>query len=438
MINKRSCGIDGIDILTVKNNIDIFLPILHHIFSKSLAQNVFPDTFKIACVIPIFKHGSKTEFSSYRPISLINTVAKIFETLIKNQLLDYLVSRSIFSPYQFGFLPNKGTDLAIQNHIQCIAESVDRNKFTAAVYLDFQKAFDLVEIDILMKRFETYGIAGNALAWLNSFCRKRKQLVKVNKYVSNTLELRHGVAQGGVLGPMMFNIFINELLKIKLNSKIFAYADDTAVVCSAYNKSRLRHLISSDLEKLSQWLSNNKLLINVSKSKCILFFDRNISCESLQKENKFYCHKHQCIYGCNCDVIEIVDNVKYLGLTIDRDLKWNVFINTLSTKLRKINYAIYHMRGFLKPNLLRQLYTSWFEGTLQYGIIHYGGTYESILIPIKNSQRFAVRNIYNLKKYDRISHLFKEDNILTFNQLYVYHCLNYIYKFLDSFDIKKM
>lgn len=246
----------------------------------------------------------------------------------------------------------------------------------------------------------------------------------------------YGTAQGGILGPVIFLIFINDLLNFPLNSKIFAYADDTALVCSAYNKDSLKIYIQDDLNKVSSWLVNNRLLINTTKSKCILFFDQNKNSLELQNDYQFYCHPHSCVYCCNCSCISIVDSVTYLGMVVDRDLKWNQHIAQLSGKLRSINYSLYHMRGYLESQHLINLYHSWFESTLRYGIIHYGGTYTTTLKSIISCQRKSLRIIFYINRRERLSYMFKEKNILTFNQIYNQSCLSYTHKYFNEFPLK--
>lgn len=435
--NKPSCGIDGISIGTIKQNVNIFAPLLHSIFVKSLDQGIVPVEFKTASVVPIYKSGDQSLFSSYRPVSVISTVAKIFESMIKKQLLSYFHERSLFSDNQFGFLPGRGTDLAIEKHVNSIVSSTDKSLYTLAVYLDFQKAFDVLDIDILLYKFRKYGIGGTALAWLGSFCKGRRQVVKINKCYSDVLELQYGTAQGGVLGPIIFLIYINDLLNIDLHSSVFAYADDTALVCSAHNRQSLQYKINIDLEKISQWLIRNKLLINSSKSKCIMFFDNFESKENLTSMYKLFCHMHHCIYNCSCKSIEVVEFVRYLGVHIDQNLKWAQHINVLSKKLRKINYALYYLKGYLKEDQLKKMYLSWFESVLRYGIIHYGGTYPTILKPVVMNQRHALRIIYGIKKNDRLSYIFTEKNIFTFEQLHKYAIVLYIQKYLQNFEFKQ-
>lgn len=436
--NKPSCGVDGISIHTIKSNIDVFAPLLHNIFLKSLNQGIMPVEFKTAAVVPVYKTGNVADVSSYRPISIISTIAKIFETIIKNQLLNYFNGRNLFSKHQYGFLPGKGTDLAIEKHITSLTTSIDSQKYTLAIYLDFQKAFDVIDLNILIGKFRMYGIGGLALSWLESFCRNRRQVVKINNQYGKTFDLQYGTAQGGVLGPIIFLIFINDMLNMELNSAIFAYADDTALVCSAYNRQLLKSKISKDLDKISNWLISNKLLINVNKSKCIMFFDHDKTRDYLENMFSLYCHKHHCIYDCLCSVISVVSSVKYLGLYVDQRLKWDEHIIYLAKKLRKVNYAIYHMKSFIRADQLKRVYMSWFESTVRYGIMHFGGTYTSILKPVVMCQRHSLRIIYNIKYNERLTYIFEEHDILNVIQLYKYALIMYVSKYFNQFRIKQV
>lgn len=435
--DKRSTGVDGISILTVKKNLDIFAPLLYNMFKKSLEQGRVPDEFKLATVVPIYKSADKSEVSSYRPISVISVIAKIFEKIIKNKILDFFTQRSIFSGNQYGFIPGRGIDLAVEKHVSLIASASDKYKHTVAVYLDFQKAFDVLDINVLLNKFRKYGFCGLALSWLKSFCIGRKQVVKINNVISDPLELYFGTAQGGVLGPIMFLVYINDLLELDMYSTVFAYADDTALVCSADNKQSLQLKIRKDLDKVSHWLSTNRLLINSTKSKCIVFYDYHLTNDHLQQEFNLMCHNHQCIYNCTCSNIEVVDYVKYLGMYIDKRLKWDHHINVLSSKLRKVNYVLYHLKSFVKSDQLLNVYLSWFESLMRFGIIHYGGAYNSCLNSVIMNQRHAVRTIYNVKRKDRMSYLFKEKDILTFEQLHKYSIILYISKFIYNFDFRE-
>lgn len=434
--SKVSYGMDGISGATIKENMNIFAPLLVYIYSESLRLGVVPEEFKVASVVPIYKSGVDSDVSSYRPISVINTIAKVFETVVKNKLLNYFYERSLFSNNQFGFLKGRGTDLAIEKHISCITDAINKRKYALSVYLDFQKAFDVLDNRILVKKFQSCGIGGMALKWLTSFCHGRRQAVKVNNVLSDTLCLYYGTPQGGVLGPIMFLIYINDMLNLRLNSKVFAYADDTALVCSAYSRDSLRTSISKDLETISNWLIENKLLVNSTKSKCIVFFDCDTPKDNLRNDFNLFCHKHQCLYSCVCESFEVVSCVRYLGVYIDQHLKWDQHVNYLSAKLNRIVYGLYHMRNYIDGDHLRTLYVSWFESTMRYGLIHYGGTFPTILRRIVMCQRHALRVVFGLRRMESMSHLFTDHAILKFEEMYKYSVVMYVYKYLFQFQFR--
>lgn len=433
MATKKSVGVDGISIITVKNNLDVFIPLLSYIYNLSINTGTYPDIFKTALVIPVHKSGPKTIMDNYRPISLLPTIAKIFEKCVYEQFITFLFEVDFFSDNQYGFLPKRGIDLALISHINNIVSEVDQSKSCIGLYIDFKKAFDLIDLNILNMKLEACGFRGRAHQWLTTFLFKRKQAVRIKKTTSKYEEIKYGVPQGGVLGPLLFLIFINDLLQIKFNSSVYAYADDTSLVCSANNYDVLNLRINADLKKLSDWLNKNKLVLNISKTKFVNFSYRPEATNKYKDKLNLQCHKFKCHDTCVCDKIESTDTIKYLGLLIDSDLRWRSHIEYLCNKLRKINYNLYYIKQYISKENMLHLYYSWYQAPLIYGIIHWGGTYRSIIKPIINSQRWAIRTIADKRKFDSITYYFKEIEILNVQELYMYTILQFLRKNINIF-----
>lgn len=433
MNNKRSVGTDGISIITIKQNILVFTPLIKHMFNLSFQSGIYPESLKTSLVVPIHKSDDVKELNNYRPISLQNSLSKILENLVKDKIMQFFNTNNLLSENQFGFSKNKNTDLVVERHITNIVHNIDDRKPTIGVYLDFTKAFDLVSHDILLYKLSMYGISETVIKWFESFLKGRKQVVRINNVLSDMLEVNYGVPQGGVLGPILFVIYINDLLQINLNSSIYSFADDTSLVCSANSFDILHSKINKDLDCISKWMRSNKLLINTKKSKAVIFSYKPQTVLDAKSKIELKCHAHSCIYNCNCNQIEIVRSVKYLGLYIDEELCWRTHVDFLRKKLRKISYNLYHMRDHLSPLDLRTVYISWFESTLRYGIIIWGGTYATILKPIVVAQKLAIRTVCNTGKYESSAPLFKFLNIMNYSQIYRYSLLLFVKKHIELF-----
>ena len=303
LINKNSCGYDHVSNRTMKATNHSVSPYLEILFSKCINEGVFPDSYKIAQVIPLFKGGNKEDSNCYRPISLLPTISKILEKLLATRLIKFLTKNKILSKDQFGFRAKFSTEYAMVDIYEKLNKNLDEGLSSCAIFLDLAKAFDSVSHQILLRKLHCYGIRGKALELFKSYLSSRTQFVKLpNGIESSLISVEFGVPQGSILGPLLFLLFINDLpCATKLYVKLFA--DDTFLCAQNKNFSLLQKEVNSELEKVFIWLASNKLTLNTKKSKFMLITNK--------RTIPNFCVK------VNDTPLECCKSYKYLGVIID-------------------------------------------------------------------------------------------------------------------------
>ena len=305
--NKRSKGVDDINMVTVKKLIHSLLVPLCHVFNLSLKNGIFPDSMKMAKVIPFYKSGNVQEFSNYRPVSLLPQFSKILEKLFYKRLLSFIEKHSILSNNQYGFRANHSTAYAITELVESITDAVDDNKYSVGVFIDLKKAFDTIDHKILLDKLEIYGIRGTVLRWIESYLCNRKQFVLYNDANSGKLLLKCGVPQGSILGPLLFILYINDICNISKLLMCILFADDTNLLYANRCPKKLQATLNSELTKLRLWFKINKLSRNIDKTNCIVFGSK--------------C-KHSIEIFIEAKLITQVYDTKFLGVFIDDNLTW--------------------------------------------------------------------------------------------------------------------
>ena len=179
---------------------------LTYIFNLSIDQGIFPNSMKIAKVVPIFKQGSRLSSDNYRPISILSTLSKVFEKCIFHQVMFYLTSENnMLSPNQYGFRPVYTTSDCLIDLIEEITTRLDQGDYVVSLFLDLSKAFDTVNHEILLNKLRYYGILQKENNWFRSYLCNRKQQVHVNDVASKLHLISTGVPQGSILGPYYFS-----------------------------------------------------------------------------------------------------------------------------------------------------------------------------------------------------------------------------------------
>jgi len=278
---SSSCGMDEIPASVIKLVADLIASPLSVVINHSIHTSTFPDILKIAKIIPIHKNGTKSDPSNYRPIALLSNFSKIYEKIIYSRMSDFIRKHNILYRYQYGFRSNHSTELALIKLFDIITSNWDAGKYTCSVIIDFQKAFDSINTDILLSKLQWYGFRGLALKLLSSYLSSRSQFVSLSTVHSSILPISHGVPQGSILGPLLFLLYINDIDKPLHNSEPILFADDATATYSATSPSALMTVVNSSLTNLNVWITANKLTLNTAKSHVICYHTQRSNWHSL-------------------------------------------------------------------------------------------------------------------------------------------------------------
>ena len=389
---------------------------LSQIINLSFEFGIFPDNFKIGKVNPLYRKDSAENPSNYRPISVLSVFSKIMEKLMHNRLYKFLEKFELLYPLQFGFREKHSTTHALLSLTESIKHSIDNGKFGCGIFLDLQKAFDTVNHDILIKKLEHYGIRGNVLDWFRSYLQGRFQYVSVNGHSSDLLPISCGVAQGSVLGPLLFLIYVNDLPNISKVLQFYLFADDTSIYFESDNLLTLQKVVNRELRKVRKWLEANRLSLNISKTNYVIFHSK------VRKIDEFIRIK------IGSKTIKHENYVKYLGILVDSALTWKPHITQLSKKLSRSVGIFFKIRHYVTPETLKLLYYSLFHSFISYGIAVWGLTHPTILDPLCKIQKKVVRAITLSDKYSHSSPLFRNLELLKLRDIHSLNLLCFVYE----------
>ena len=267
----------------------------------------------------------------------------------------------------------------------------------------------------MIKKLQNYGIRGVALKLLNSYLENRSQQVVINDSVSNTLPINLGVPQGSILGPLLFLIYVNEVPNISHNFTTCIFADDTSFLFEGRCISDVINSCNHGLMLFSDWCIANRLSVNIQKTKFMIF--SNCSIPAILP-NLFL----------NGAPLDRVSSIRFLGIDLDQNLKFDLHLNNIANKLSKINGVIYRMRENFPSYVLIKLYYSLIEPHLNYCSIIFGNSYQNHLNSIEISQKKCVRTIYGASFLAHTNPIFSKLKILKFKDLYRLSLGSYLYK----------
>ena len=268
---SKATGPDGIGNRLLKEAAPSISHILAKLFNISLNRESYPDTWKLAHVIPLCKKDDRSSPSNYRPVSLLPCISKVLEKVVFNHVHQYLQANNLLTSKQSGFTPGDSTVNQLIHVCHKLYSAFDDSDEVQAVFLDFSKAFDSVWHEGLIYKLGKMGIKGKLLLWFKSYLSDRKQKVVINGETSDIKAMECGVPQGSVLGPLLFLVYINDIVD-NIKSDIYLFADDASLFETVRQDiHRATAVINEDLNTIHNWCTKWLIRINVSKTKCMLF-----------------------------------------------------------------------------------------------------------------------------------------------------------------------
>ena len=297
----------------------------------------------------MYKSGDSHLLTNYRPISFLPGIAKVFESIVHQQVFSYFLLNNLLTPAQSGFRPGHSTQDLLLMVIEDWKRALDYNDIVGAVFIDLSKAFDSLDHSLLLAKLSGYGFDDNSIQWFTDYLSRRRQRVVLNHSFSDWAMVVRGVPQGSVLGPLLFSIYMNDLPGNMCHSQIALFADDIAMYVTNADAAIVQAHIDSDLALLSQWATTNGFKINVSKCQSMVLTGRH---------RRSWADSIQFLIS---DVPLLPQKcVKYLGVLVDQDLNWSQQVSHVRRKSLAALAIVRRVSSYMSTRVLILLYNAFF------------------------------------------------------------------------------
>ena len=377
--NKRSLGPDGIPSYVYKGLREFLLKPLTHIYNLSISTNTFSNIYKLTKVTPVPKTEDNTEVSNHRPIAQPSVPAKIFESIIREQI--FVQIQNCITVSQHGFYTGKGVNTNLACFVQYVSEQIDAGLQVDTIYTDFQKAFDRVNHEILIEKMGDMEFTRETLQVFKSYLKGRTQYVKYKDCESKKTECPSGVPQGSNLGPLLFLIFINDIEKEIRHSRVLIYADDLKLYRKVEN-DRDCALLQEDINSLVAWSNSNKLLFNVKKCEKITYTRKTLNVIN-----------HT--YSMRGETLRKTEQVTDLGILMDGRMDFSKNICEQMRKARRmLGFIMRTSKNFKKIETLKILYYAFVRSHLEFGSLVWNPASKSLSEKVETIQKRFLRYLY--------------------------------------------
>lgn len=410
--NSKCLDIYGINSMILKIAASVICEVLTVLFNDCLVgEGYFPSELKNIKVVPVFKSGDKQSPSNYRPISIVPIVSKLFESILHEQISGYFESNNIFTDKQFGFRPSRSTGEAVLRLVDGVIKNVETGNHVMFRSYDMSKAFDTIQHNTLKEKLYYYGISTSSVSLISSYLSSRTQYVFKDGLFSKGRLVEYGVPQGSILGPILFNIYINDL-PINIDSQSnqgFLFADDFGLRVACKNKEEADCCLKNCSEVLKDWCSVNNLSMNIDKIADIRFtYNRKVA------------------------GISNLSSLKFLGIWLDFNLSWISHIDYITNKIAKGIYLLRRFSFTVNSEALLKIYFAYIYSLMSYGLILWGCSTHTQKVFL--FQKKAVRVICKVPFNTPCRPLFKKLRILTLPSLHILLSLCYVHNNKEKFQ----
>lgn len=408
---NKSAGIDGIRAIDLKSNAELFAPIMTKLINSTITESNIPDKMKTAIIRPIYKSGKKSDMSNYRPVSILPIMEKIMEEVIVRRINNFVTKYKIINKRQYGFQAGKSINRLLGDFSSHLNESKGKKMHSIILFIDFKKAFDTLDHNIMVSCLQNIGIRGLCLEWIRNYLKNRSYKVKISDKTSKEVEVMHGVPQGSKLGPLLYLLYTNNIFNVMTKSTVFAYADDLAIVINAENLDEAIKTTQYELDQITKWSHDHKIIINAKKTKVMHIPPYN----EIHKNIDLHIMNEPCKDDTNTTKIETVTEMKYLGIVVDNNANWKKHIDYIRAKLRKTIFFMYHLKRSSNSSIMKRVYFALAEPHIRFGITAWGSAkYCNVIVKLQN-------------KIVRFLHKDDKNNILSIKKLYKMTMINTYY-----------
>ena len=348
---KKATGPDKIPPKIIKLSANIIDSHLTNIINKDISQSKFSEAAKLASVRPLYKKKGREKIENYRPVSILNCFSKVYEKFLLAQFKPFV--NNILSDFIAAYRENYSSKHVLLRLIENWKKALDNKYLVGTILMDLSKAFDCIPHDLLIAKLYAYGFGLKTTTYIYSYLKRRKQNVKIDDIFSELQTLISGVPQGSILGPMFFNIFLNDLVGAFNKADLYNFADDNTISFASKNETELLCILKEESDLAVKWFRQNNMIVNPDKFQSMLL-------GNFKKDNSYY------QLDIDKNMIETTNYVELLGIKIDNELKFNDHISDLCSKASMQLNAISRLKRYMGQNELEIVINSFIYSNFNY------------------------------------------------------------------------